>query len=35
MRMQITFKGGAQIEVDVEKYTIGRDNLTDALTSLN
>lgn len=32
--MQLTFKSGAQIVVDVEEFTVGTDRYTDALTSL-
>jgi hypothetical protein len=32
--MQITFKSGAQIEVDVEDFAIGRSPVSDRLVSL-
>jgi hypothetical protein len=32
--MQITFKSGAQIKVDVDKFTVGTSSVTDRLTSL-
>ena len=35
MRMQITFKSGAQIEVDVEEFTTGRSPLNNELVKLN
>jgi hypothetical protein len=35
MKMQITFKSGAQIVVDVETFSTGRSQLTNELTSLN
>lgn len=35
MRMQITFKSGAQIEVDVEEFSTGRSSVTDKLVKLH
>jgi hypothetical protein len=32
--MQITFRGGAQIEVDVDSFEVGRSKVTDAVVSL-
>jgi hypothetical protein len=32
--MQITFRGGAQIEVDVDSFEVGRSSMTDAIVSL-
>lgn len=34
MRMQITFRGGAQIEVDVDSFEVGRSSMTGAFVSL-
>ena len=35
MRAQVTFKGGAQIQVDVTEFSTTRDPVTGGLTKLN
>lgn len=35
MKMQVTFKSGAQIEVDVDEYTCSTNKVTGELTGLD
>jgi hypothetical protein len=35
MKIQVTFKSGAQIEFEVDEFSTGRDHLTRDLISVN
>ena len=35
MKIQVTFKSGAQIEFEVDEFSTGRDSLTRDLTAVN